>query len=100
MTRKQKNEALTQTLFREAGIPKSQDETLELIKATILAGLALRDAELLEVEFNKGECRKMAQASCDEEGYWQHEANIYVQGYKHGAGQKHEQFIKAIKGEK
>lgn len=99
MTREQKIEELAKKY------EPNTEETDEYYKAKdfytqgILAGIALRDAELLAMEFNKEECRKMAKASCDEEGYCQHEANIYIQGYKHGAGQKHEQFIKAIKGD-
>lgn len=64
---------------------------LDLVKECILAGIALRDAELLAMEFDENSCRKGAEKECSI-------GTAAFSAFFWGARWQHEQFMKAIKG--
>ena len=80
MTREQKIEALVKELGYE------NSENIEDIKEIILAGIALRDAELLAVEFDS----LKAHLAC---------GTRFTTSFQEGARWQFEQFIKSIKGD-
>lgn len=89
MTREQKIEELSkENLVSYA----SQDEK-DAFKAGILAGIALRDAELLAMEFD-------VENKANHEVFEAMLQDTYKSMFVKGARWQHEQFMKAIKGDR
>lgn len=95
LTREKKIEALAEEHDAECWriAPYKEVGNSDSFKAGILAGLALRDAELLAMEFDDGACEQNAK-QC---GYTS--ANLFLVPHSNGARWQFEQFMKAIKGD-
>ena len=93
MTREKKIEALAEEYATHDGMVSEWSK--ESFKAGLLAGIALRDAELLAMEFDL----KTANNRADIEKNWNYKINSW-DSFVEGARWQFEQFMKILKGDR
>ncbi len=90
MTRQKKIEALAEEFCKAKFCYAGEKELAHYFKAGALAGIRLRDEELLAMEFD-------GDAATD---YWlESPMDISLEEFRRGAKYQHEQFMKLLKGD-
>lgn len=107
MTREQKIDALAEAFnIEDIGWANEKELAQDSFKAGLLAGIRLRDEELLAMELNSIELMEAADKTFEtlpnfESKHFieQTPQTLWSRGFCVGARWQHEQFMKAIKGE-